>query len=302
MYNLSPIRSVVLGVAVVALGCAGPLVQPPSASASPIGSTPTVATESRQTPAGSIIVQASAQTPAWSPSNPARVGDVITITTDIVNVGDLAVDQLQWGRANDAAGPSGARAEALRPGERFNAVLDHSVTADDLRAGFIDYTVDVRAHWVTPAGVDEVRHVQSSVGLALEWVALSEKVALVAQVNGQYVSADGVSGSPLIADRANPGSSERFLMTYDSDGTVSLKSVANGLYVTAENGGGSALVANRTAVGPWEKFTLVSNGDGTVALKAEANGRYVTAGNAGAGALIAGATAIGAWERFVLRF
>lgn len=128
----------------------------------------------------------------------------------------------------------------------------------------------------------------------------SQKAALVAKVNGRYVTAARSGTSRLIANQAIKGPSETFEVVDLGGGNVALRSASSGNYVCAESGGGSWLVANRGAAGPWETFALVRNRDGSVSLRA-VNGRYVCAENAGASPLIANRSAIGSWECFDLQ-
>jgi hypothetical protein len=122
--------------------------------------------------------------------------------------------------------------------------------------------------------------------------------ALLAQANGQYVSAP--AGGPLIASATAIGATERFDVVDLGGGNVALRSRANNMYVCAENAGANPLVANRTTAGPWETFARINNGDGTISLRATVNNKYVVAENGGAAALVANRDAIGPWEKFTL--
>ncbi|MFF5056364.1 ThuA domain-containing protein [Micromonospora sp. NPDC000663] len=122
---------------------------------------------------------------------------------------------------------------------------------------------------------------------------------LRARANNQFVSAPN-STTPLIANRATAGTTERFDLVDLGNGNVALRAKGNGQYVAAENAGAAALIANRATAGAWETFQLVRNSDGTVSLRATVNSRYVAAENAGASALIANRTSIGQWEKFDL--
>lgn len=84
------------------------------------------------------------------------------------------------------------------------------------------------------------------------------RIALRAQVNGRFVTAESAGSLPLIANRTAVGSWETFAIVDNADGTVALTAMINGRYVAAENAGRSPLIANRTAIGSWEKFRLIA--------------------------------------------
>jgi YVTN family beta-propeller protein len=123
-------------------------------------------------------------------------------------------------------------------------------------------------------------------------------LAMVADANHKFVTAEAGGAQPLIANRGALGPWEQFDLIDAGNGTVALFSHADGRFVTAESGGNAPLIANRTAIGPWERFTLIRNQDGSASLLASANGKYVTAEAGGAQPLIANRTAIGLWEEF----
>jgi len=123
-------------------------------------------------------------------------------------------------------------------------------------------------------------------------------IALLANVNGRFVTAEDAGNSPLIANRTAVSGWEKFQVIVSSDATISLRAAVNGRYVTAENAGSSPLIANRTAIGLWEKFTRID--PYVISLRADVNNRYVTAENAGSSPLIANRTAINLWEQFHL--
>ena len=125
-------------------------------------------------------------------------------------------------------------------------------------------------------------------------------VALFANVNNRYVTAENAGDSSLIANRTAVGLWEQFSVMDLGNGYIALKAMVNGRYITAENGGASPLIANRTAIGGWEQFKLVDVGGGNLALLARANDRYVTAENGGNSSLIANRAAVGGWEQFTL--
>jgi hypothetical protein len=111
-------------------------------------------------------------------------------------------------------------------------------------------------------------------------------VGLLAHANGRYVTAETAGTNPLIADRTAIGSSEKFRIVSNPDGTVSLLANANNRYVTAESAGTKPLIANRTVIGTWEKFDRLRP-PATVSLRAAVNSRYVTAESAGSRSLVA---------------
>jgi hypothetical protein len=132
--------------------------------------------------------------------------------------------------------------------------------------------------------------------------------------NGQYVSAEGGGGGPLVANRALASDWERFACI-DPDGPpltrdepVVLQSY-NGMFVCAENGGGGEIDVTRQFASTWETFKLepadgpAAAGEITtgakVALKTF-NGKYVSAAGGGGQGVTADRDAIGQWETFTL--
>jgi len=89
------------------------------------------------------------------------------------------------------------------------------------------------------------------------WYASRATVAIWANADRRYVTADNGGASPLLADRGAVGGWEKFRFESLGGNLVAIRSMANGMYVTAENEGASPLIANRTAVGPWETFTYI---------------------------------------------
>jgi len=71
-------------------------------------------------------------------------------------------------------------------------------------------------------------------------------IALLAAVNGKYVTAENGGASPLIANRTGVGSWETFTEFDAGNGNIALRAMNNGKYVTADNGGTNALIANST--------------------------------------------------------
>ncbi|CAA6679384.1 MULTISPECIES: putative glycoside hydrolase [unclassified Lentimonas] len=85
-------------------------------------------------------------------------------------------------------------------------------------------------------------------------------IALKANVNGMYVSADLADANVQLQPRyqaTSIGSWEKFTWVENSDGTISLKVRRNGNYVSADSNVDAArpLCGNKTAIGAWEKFT-----------------------------------------------
>lgn len=81
-------------------------------------------------------------------------------------------------------------------------------------------------------------------------------VALLANSNGKYVSADPNANGQLTASKTAVGDWERFQWVSQPDGTVSLLAKSTAKYVSADsNLANVPLVANRAAVGCWEAFS-----------------------------------------------
>jgi hypothetical protein len=126
---------------------------------------------------------------------------------------------------------------------------------------------------------------------------IGSTIAMKAQVNDQFVSADNAGADPLIANRPAAGPWEQFLVMDAGSGTIALQALANNQYVTAS--ASASLIANATAIGTSQKFAWIDNGDGTFSLQAAVNNQFVCAEAAGASPLIANRPAVGAWEKFV---
>jgi hypothetical protein len=130
--------------------------------------------------------------------------------------------------------------------------------------------------------------------------------------NGQYLSADGGGGGPLVANRNMPGSWEIFNLTdIDGfplqDGHRVILQTNSGLFVCAEGGGGREMSATRPLPSIWETLTILnadrSNGAITpgqrVAFRAF-NGQYLSAEGGGGANVLANRNAIGQWETFTI--
>ena len=83
-------------------------------------------------------------------------------------------------------------------------------------------------------------------------------IALLANVNGRFVTAEDAGNSPLIANRTAINLWEQFFLVDAGNGYYALESKVNGRYVTAEDAGNSPLIANRAAVSTWERFQIVN--------------------------------------------
>ena len=129
--------------------------------------------------------------------------------------------------------------------------------------------------------------------------APTKQVALQAQVNHRWVTADLAGAGPLIADRASVGSWERFEYFQLSNGDFALRAV-NSLFVCADHAGADPLSASRETRSSWETFGLTPHTGGFVSLTSRANGLIVSAEDAGAGALRASRSRVGLWETFKL--
>ncbi|WP_433314938.1 PKD domain-containing protein [Micromonospora sp. CA-269861] len=121
------------------------------------------------------------------------------------------------------------------------------------------------------------------------------QVALVARANGRYVTQ--LANESLNAAGQVVGTLEKFTVTRNSDGTVSLKA-SNNLYVTADPSGAVSISASRSTISASEKFAQVPVADANRSLKASVNGRFVMADGAGVKPLIASQTSASTWERF----
>lgn len=91
----------------------------------------------------------------------------------------------------------------------------------------------------------------------------SGQVALLANSNGKYVSADPNANGQLTASKTTVGDWERFQWVSQPDGMVSLLAKSTAKYVAADsNLANVPLVANRTATDCWEKFSWGAVGGG----------------------------------------
>ncbi len=111
-------------------------------------------------------------------------------------------------------------------------------------------------------------------------------VALQAQANGHYVTADTNGVLPLIANATSVGTPQMFEWADNGDGTILLRAVANSLMVSATNNPSSyPLVPNRirSSVGLPETFALTQVSSNSLTFVAQPNDTPVaTAITAGA--------------------
>jgi hypothetical protein len=70
------------------------------------------------------------------------------------------------------------------------------------------------------------------------------------------VTAPNYGKSPLIASANFNQQWEKFIVTPNPDGTVTLESQANWNFVCADNAGTSPLIANRVTTSGWESFRI----------------------------------------------
>lgn len=125
-------------------------------------------------------------------------------------------------------------------------------------------------------------------------------VTLQSLINSQYVCADNVGASPLIANRTIAGQWETFTVVNAGNGNIAFKALANNKYVDAANSGSSPLIADSATLGTAETFTEVDQGGSSIGLRAVVNGKYVCADNTGSSPLIANRTSVGSFETFVV--
>ena len=117
--------------------------------------------------------------------------------------------------------------------------------------------------------------------------------------NGEFFCAeDKVQGMdrPIGANRDNPSDWERFVLTRNSDGSISIKSRVNGRYLSADIDAGGHLNARAEHIDEWEKFWLSKRAnDGYYVLRSCANMKYVSV-DSHSGRVIARAGVAGEWE------
>jgi hypothetical protein len=144
---------------------------------------------------------------------------------------------------------------------------------------------------VTPAPSDDSETDDSS-------NVLPEKIALKAEINGLYVSAEDYGNDALIANRESADTWETFEVTDLGDNKIALKATINEKYVCAADYGNSPLIASSDSIDTWETFEVSFLGDNKITLKAEINGLYVSAEDYGNDALIANRESADTWETF----
>ncbi len=158
-------------------------------------------------------------------------------------------------------------------------------------------TVD-EMHFEINVGPGDAR--LSNLAYQIEGVGASTKqVALQAQANQCWVTAENAGNSPLIANRTAVGAWERFEYFELSDGGIALRAV-NGLFVCADHAGNDPLIANRETRSTWETYSLIPHEGDLISLTSRANGLLVCAEYAGQASLRANRTRVGLWETFKL--
>jgi len=100
--------------------------------------------------------------------------------------------------------------------------------------------------------------------------------------NGKYLSAIGGGGQALAANAGYVGDWEKFVITSEGFGTMSIRAIG-GAYVSAIGGGGQAILVNAGAVNSWERFVATMPfGNAKIAIRT-ANNHYVSANACGNG-------------------
>ena len=117
--------------------------------------------------------------------------------------------------------------------------------------------------------------------------------------NGEFFCAEDESqgiSRPILANRDNPSDWERFVLTRNSDGSISMKSRVNGRYLSADIDADGHLNARAEHIDEWEKFWLSKRAnDGHYVLRSCANMKYVSV-DSRSGQVIAQASVAGEWE------
>ena len=121
-------------------------------------------------------------------------------------------------------------------------------------------------------------------------------VSIRARTTNKYVTS--VNGlTPMLANRDNLGSWERFTMVSEGGNIVGFRG-NNGKYVSSEDGNGP-MNTNRDRLDIWERFTLVSRGANVYALRGN-NGKYVSHNN-GTSYMTCTSNSIGAGQEFIIQ-
>jgi hypothetical protein len=94
--------------------------------------------------------------------------------------------------------------------------------------------------------------------------------------SGKYVSADMSKGGVAIADRAAVGAWEQFVLTPNSDGTVSLLAMANLSFLTIKDMQYTMVASWYDAPRDLERFRRVNLSDGTVTLTHQPTGQMLS--------------------------
>lgn len=99
--------------------------------------------------------------------------------------------------------------------------------------------------------------------------------------NGEYFCADGEeqeTARRIIANRDNPSDWEKFVLSRNPDGTVSVKAKVNGKFFSVDAEAGGRLIAQADEIHEREKFWLAKREDnGHYVLRSFANMKYVCA-------------------------
>jgi hypothetical protein len=119
------------------------------------------------------------------------------------------------------------------------------------------------------------------------------KAVIFSYANNRYVVVDNAGN--LVATGFAPGASGSFEVTYNDDGSHSLRA-ANGMWVTASNRGDGPLNASGPAIGDPQKFDLLRQG--TVAIRNINMKKFVAAQGGGTFPLIASVPSVGAAQTF----
>ncbi|SCE85447.1 PKD domain-containing protein [Micromonospora mirobrigensis] len=172
---------------------------------------------------------------------------------------------------------------------RYVSVLRRISTVSLLSAANLRY---VQPTW---AGADASRFGVDSTDKFDIADAGNGQVAILSQKNRRYLRTDDIT---MWLDSSSVRAEERFTISTNADGTISLRYAATGRYVSVANSGG--LYPNKTTIGIAEKFYRVGVNDANSWFKAKVNSRYVTAPYAGQSWLIANRSTVSTAERFDL--
>lgn len=126
-------------------------------------------------------------------------------------------------------------------------------------------------------------------------------ISLRSLKNELVVTADMNSNEdipPLLANRSEVRTWEKFNVINAGDGFIALKARANDRYVSMEdNLIKKELVAKVNEIRSWEKFRWIENDDGSISLRSGVRNYFVTV-EGSADALQGNRSSIGLWEKF----